>query len=91
MTPRKRQMALNLFAGKSQSWLEAELAKAQADLAAGKTVTSVSSDGSTTGKLVQVSAVERIKMLLVALNKLAPNTYHYNDVTPVTRTRAVFS
>jgi hypothetical protein len=84
-------MALNLFAGKSQAWLEAELAKAQADLSAGKTVTSVSSDGSTTGKLVQVSAVDRIKLLLRALNKLDPTHYPYNEATSVTRTRAVFS
>jgi hypothetical protein len=84
-------MALNLFAGKSQSWLEAELAKAQADLSAGKTVTSVTSDGSSTGKLVQVSAVERIKLLLAALNKIAPDSYPWKDAVSTSRTRAVFS
>ena len=81
---------LNIFVGKSQAWLEEQLAKAQADYASGRVLTSVSAGDTSTGKLVQVNIRDRISALLVALNALDPTTYPASSLR-ISRTRITFS
>ena len=79
-------MAVNYFAGKSQTWLETELAKAQADLAAGKTIITASAGDVASGKMIQVDVRERIEKLLYALYLLDSTTYPATNLR-VSRTR----
>lgn len=83
-------MAYNPFVGWTQAELEAELEKAQSDLAAGKTTVSAGEGAVSFTKLVQTSPAKRVEMLLRALNRLAPETYPLADITRITRTVAVF-
>ena len=83
-------MAYNPFVGWTQAELEAELEKAQADLAAGKTTVSAGEGAVSFTKLVQTSPAKRVEMLLRALNKVAPATYPLSDIARITRTVAVF-
>lgn len=82
-------MAVNYFAGKTQTWLETELGKAQAELAAGKTITTANSGDVGFGKQVQIEIKERIERILYALFKLDPDTYPLASSVRVTRTRMV--
>lgn len=82
---------MNIFLGKSQSWLEAELAKAQADAAAGKITIRVSTPGVSADKMQEMSIISRIEQLLWALNALDPTTYPAASIKRITRTKAVFS
>jgi hypothetical protein len=81
---------MNYFIGKSQAWLEAELAKAQADFASGKTTTSVSAGDASSGKQSMMSLERRIQQILKALFLLDPVTYPAVDVIPNRMTRASF-
>lgn len=82
-------MPWNPFIGWTQAQLEAELAKAQSELASGVQIhTSGAGDVSASGA-VQRSAETRIQQLLLALNKLDPVTYPASDVFRPTRTTAV--
>lgn len=83
-------MAFNAFIGWSRQDLETELRRAQEDHAAGKTI--VSSNSGDVGKTEALSSspVQRIRQLLIALNRLAPDDYPFADVSPTNRTRAVF-
>lgn len=84
-------MAINYFAGWSRQELETELRAAQEDLAAGKATVSAQAGEVRNGSQVEMSAPERIKMILRALNKIAPEDYPAADVTAITSTRAAFS
>ena len=79
-------MAVNYFVGKTQAWLEAELAKVQADIAAGKTITTASSGDVASGKMVETNAKARFDQLYYALYLLAPTTYPQTGMR-VSRTR----
>lgn len=70
----------NWFIGKSQEWLEAELNKAQSDLAAGKTLTGWSQGGDSASKQVQLSAQERITELLYSLSQIDGETYPIDSI-----------
>lgn len=82
-------MAYNPFVGWTQAELEAELEKAQNDLAAGKTTVSAGEGAVSYTKLVQASPAKRIEMLLLALYRIDPVTYPLASITRVTRTVAV--
>jgi len=81
---------LNYFIGKSQPWLEAELAKAQAEYAEGKTLVQASGGDASASKQVSMSLERRIQQILKALYLLDPVTYPADDVIPVRVTRASF-
>jgi len=80
-------MALNLFLGKSQEWLEAQLALAQEDFAAGSAMTKAEAGDARTETETNVSSVERIKQLLKALHAIDPDTYPLDQITAIDRTR----
>ena len=82
-------MAVNYFAGKTQVWLETQLERAQSDMAAGKTITSVSSGDVASGKQIETNTKERIERLLYALSLLDPDTYPMASSVRTTRTRIV--
>ncbi len=82
-------MAVNYFAGKTQTWLETQLASAQADFAAGKTRTSVTSGDVASGSQIEVSVKERIERLLYALYLIDPDTYPLASVSRISRTKLV--
>jgi len=84
-------MPLNYFIGKSQSWLEEQLASAQAEAANGKTTTSVTTSDLSTGKVIESDVSTRIERLLYALYLLDPASYPLANIRRVTRTKAVFS
>lgn len=83
-------MAYNPFIGWGREDLERELRSAQEDLAAGS-----SSIKATAGDVISEARVDkspeaRIKLLLLALNRLDPTTYPIADITPIDRTRVTF-
>ena len=81
----------NWFVGKSQAWLEAELAKAQQDLSAGSASTGGTEGDAAFTEEVAWNPRERIYALLYSLHLLDPTTYP-NNVARLTRiTRAVFA
>jgi len=84
-------MPLNYFIGKSQSWLEEQLASAQADAASGKTTTSITTSDLSTAKVIESDVSTRIERLLYALYLLDPINYPLTNIRRVTRTKAVFS
>ena len=84
-------MAINYFIGWTQSELEEELAAAQEDLAAGKATIMAQAGEARSGRAVEESAVNRIKMLLRALNAVNPTAYPADQVTAMTSTRAAFA
>jgi hypothetical protein len=83
-------MPLNYFIGKSQVWLEEQLASAQADAAAGKITTSDTTGDLSTGKVVQDDITTRIQRLLYALYLLDPTTYPLTNTRRTTRTRVIY-
>ena len=82
---------MNVFAGKSKAWLEEQLALAQAEYAAGKTVVSVGGGELSSGKVIVTSIVARIEALYIALNALDSVNYPLSVIARRTRTKAVFS
>lgn len=84
-------MAFNYFIGWNQQDLEAELRSAQEDLAAGKSTIAAQGGDSRIGSQVDLSAQERIKLILKALNAIDPTTYPLASVSAITTTRACFS
>jgi hypothetical protein len=79
-------VAIRYFIGRSQAWLEAELFKAQEELAAGNTVMTVTTGDTQTGAQVQVNIKERIEMILKELNILDDETYPSSAIVRTTRT-----
>ena len=84
-------MAFNPFLGWTQERLETALSKAQADLAAGKTVIRADVPGISVYNQVDTTPAERIALILRALNKLDPTTYPSDQISRPSTTRAVFS
>jgi hypothetical protein len=82
--------ALNYFIGKSQAWLETELAKAQAEYAEGKSLVQASGGDASASKQLAMSLERRIQQILRALYLLDPATYPADSVIPVRQTRASF-
>lgn len=78
------------FIGRSQEWLEAELAKAQEDLAAGTTSTGGSEGDSTFQEQASSTPQDRIDNLLYELSFLDPAKYPRADVVGRKTVRAVF-
>jgi hypothetical protein len=81
---------VNYFIGKSQVWLEAELAKAQAEYAEGKSLVQASGGDASASKQLAMSLERRIQQILRALYLLDPATYPADSVIPVRQTRASF-
>ena len=85
-------MAYNPFIGSfwTEERLEFALQAAQKDLADGKTTTQAG-DGNVLIK-GQVSArpETRIRLLLLALNRLNPTSWPMEDIVPITTARVVF-
>ena len=84
-------MAINYFIGWSQQDLEEALREAQEDLAQGKSTIAAQGGDSRIGSQVDLSAQERIKMILKALNLLDPDTYPIASVSSINTTRACFT
>lgn len=84
-------MAWNPFIGKDRKWLESELAAAQRDLSAGKMTVRAADGNVLVQSEVNTRAEERVRRLLVALNKIAPEDYPIDQITPITSARIVFS
>lgn len=83
-------MAFNPFIGMDQPTLESLLASAQADLAAGKTTVSAEVPGIRNTSMADTLPIERIRLLLKALNLLAPGQYPIDQISPATQTRVIF-
>ena len=81
---------MNYFIGKSQAWLEAELAKAQAEYAEVKSLVQASGGDASASKQLAMSLERRIQQILRALYLLDPATYPADSVIPVRQTRASF-
>lgn len=81
-------MAVNYFAGKSQTWLETELAKVQAELSSGKVRVSVGSGDVNSQSLIEADLTARYDRLYYALYLLDPTTYPATGFR-VSRTKAV--
>jgi hypothetical protein len=77
---------IRYFIGRTQAWLEAELFKCQAELAAGNTVMSVTTGDTQTGAQVQVNIERRIEMILAELYILDPDNYPRSATVRITRT-----
>ena len=84
-------MAFNPFLGRSQVQLEADLASAQADLAAGKQVSRATVPGIDVTNQMELTIYARIRFILLALNKLDPNAYPADQISPASTTRIAFS
>lgn len=84
-------MAFNPFLGWTQTQLETALAAAQADYARGKTITRADVPGVSAYSQLEQTIVERIRVILVALNKLDSVTYPSDQIAQASTTRAVFS
>ena len=84
-------MAFNPFLGRSQTLLESDLAKCQADLAAGKTVIRADVPGISVYSQIEITITERIRQILVALNKVDPTTYPLDQISPASTTRVIFN
>ena len=82
---------MNVFIGKSQSWLEAEFAHCQAELTAGKVRIEVDSDGVAVKHQAMGSIEYRIELILRRLHALDPVTYPITDTRRVNRTAARFN
>lgn len=84
-------MAFNPFIGQTQEQLESALQKAQADLLAGKTVTRADVPGISVYNQLEQTITERIRLILVALNKLDPTTYPADQIAQASTTRVIFN
>ena len=83
-------MAFNAFLGKSQAWLEEQLAIAQSDYSAGAVTTSAGSGDVTVGKEIRVSPKTRILELYAALRAIDPVRYPASATSLTRRTTALF-
>lgn len=83
-------MAFNPFVGRTKVQLEADLAAAQADLAAGKQVSRVTVPGIDVTNAMELTITDRIKFILRALNKLDPVNYPASDTSQASVTRISF-
>lgn len=81
-------MAVNYFVGKSQTWLETELAKVVSELSAGKVRISTSSGDVSSQSMIEADLTTRYDRLYYALYLLAPSTYQATGFR-VSRTKAV--
>jgi hypothetical protein len=81
-------VAVNYFAGKSQSWLEGELTKVVSQLSAGKVIISAGSGDVNSQSMVESDLTARYDRLYYALYLLAPTTYPATGFR-VSRTKAV--
>jgi hypothetical protein len=81
-------VAINYFIGWSREKLEEALRDAQEDLAAGKSTISAGAGDAHSASKVDKSAEARIKMILRALNKIAPEDFP--AAAPTGATRLVF-
>ncbi len=84
-------MAFNPFLGQSQEDLESLLQKAQADFARGKIITRATVPGMDVTSSIEMTTLERIRLILVALNKLDPDTYPADQISQATTTRIIFN
>jgi hypothetical protein len=82
---------MNVFAGKLEEWLLAELAIAQDEYAAGKVIVSVGTGDMNSSKVIQVSVRQRIAELWLALNALDSTKYPMATMLARTRSKAVFA
>lgn len=71
--------------------LERELKGAQEDLSAGSTMTRAGAGDAQADSRVDKSPEERIKLLYKALNRLDAVRYPIADITPIDRTKIIFS
>lgn len=72
-----------------QADLEAELAKLQSEMMAGKVRISVNSGDVGSSSLIEISIKERISIVLARLYELDPDNYPAASVFRVTRTKLV--
>jgi thiamine biosynthesis lipoprotein ApbE len=79
-------MGINYFIGREEPWLLEKLNALQEELAAGNTVTEVTTGDHSTRAQVQVNLERAIEMVLAALNRLNPTLYPNSDVVRITRT-----
>jgi hypothetical protein len=84
-------VALDPLFGVNRKRLEAELAQAQSDLMAGKATVRAGSGEILIQSQTEISLRERIRMILAALNKLDPETYPLDQITPASATKIVFN
>jgi hypothetical protein len=80
-------VALNPFLGETRANLESWLAIARKDLALGKTVSSAGAGDVNTANQIQMTPLQRIELLLRALNSIDPVTYPATSIRRVTRTQ----
>jgi hypothetical protein len=78
------------FIGRTQEWLEAELLKAQEDLAAGTTSTGGSEGDSSFQEMAHVNPGDRIDALLYELSFVDPAKYPARASRPARTTRGIF-
>lgn len=78
-------MAINYFLGRSQPQLEADLAAAQSDLAAGKQISRATVPGIDVTNAMELTITDRIKFILIALSRLDPVTYPPQMQSSITR------
>lgn len=83
-------MAFNPFIGWSKTELESALKDAQLELAQGKSTVSVSAGDSSASKVVQMSPMERIRKLYIALNALDAVTYPMSAIASINKTHIAF-
>lgn len=77
---------INYFINRDEPWLVEKLGALQEELAAGNTVTEVTTGDHSTRAQVQVNLERAIEMVLAALNRLNPTTYPASSVVRSTRT-----
>ena len=76
----------NPFIGWGKTRLEEALADAQDDLARGKMTISAGAGDASASSMVQMGAMQRIGLLLKALNRVDPVTYPLSETALQTRT-----
>ena len=79
------------FPGKSQEWLEAQLAIVLDDIAAGKTVVSSAAGDSSLTEKTEGSLIRRKEMLLSDLSVLDSTTYPRTQVIAHKRARVRYT
>lgn len=84
-------MAFNPFIGRDQAWLEARLQETQDELGSGKSTINASLSEASFGKIMTIGPMERMKMILAALNRLNPTLYPIDQISAPTRTIATFT
>ena len=84
-------MAFNPFYGRSLAALQADLAAAQDDLAAGKTILSSGVGETRKTEQIEHSTRERIRQILLALNRWSPLDYPLDQISPDRTVRVIFN